>query len=327
MIRALLIGEGKNVHYTEEPAVIEAAYKKKQDLLWLDVLQPTVGDLDFLSGVCQFDKQNLEDYRESSGFSGVQEYDEYLYIITHVLEDTEPVSFPVLRIFLGKQFLVTVHDSLMVELEEYWNRILKQLFDGKQGLGYLLYNIFDGVGDTYLKAVEATTDMIEDIEDEIFGDEPKGIIIMIKNINRKLIILRRQLNSEIAVMDKITRPDLEFFTRKTRLLMLDILEKFSRILHFIEINRELTHALLENFLTMLSLQANETSIKQNKIMQRLTVITAIFLPLTLIAGIYGMNFDNMPELEWHYGYFLILGVMGLLGILLYEYFKAKKWME
>lgn len=327
MIRALLIGEGKNVHYTEKPVVIETAYKTKRELLWLDLLSPTACDLEFLSVLFQFDEHSLENCQKNTSFSGVEEYDEYLYLVTHVLENSESVSFPTLHIFLGKQFLVTVHDSSMNELEEYWNRVLRQLFDGNQGLGFMLYNIFDCVGDTYLKAIEEIADMIEDIEGQIFGDEPKGIMIMIKNINRKLIIIRRQLNSEISVMDKITRPDLEFFTRKNRLLMLDILEKFSRILHFVEINRELTHSLLEDFLTMLSLQANETSIQQNKIMQRLTVITAVFLPLTLIAGIYGMNFDNMPELEWRYGYFLVLGIMVLLGILLYEYFKAKKWLE
>lgn len=109
--------------------------------------------------------------------------------------------------------------------------------------------------------------------------------------------------------------------------MRQILEKVTRTLHFIEVNRELTSSVFELYLTMLSLQANETAAEQNKIMQRLTVITAIFMPLTLIAGIYGMNFRFMPELEWPYGYFLVLLFMLVLGINLYVNFKKMKWLD
>ena len=326
MIKALLISDGKNVTYTEDLTRIKQAVAGQTDLLWVDLLKPEEAELDFLKDTFSLNSYCLKECLEYSKNAKLEEFDNYLFLVSHVLDD-EAVSFPELHIFLARGYLITVHFNPVKELEEYWNRLLKQLYDGNHGMDFLLYNILDAVGDTYLKAVELIADSIEDLEELVFDNGSTGILPGITTIRRKLIYLRRQLNSEVAVLEKLTRPDLEFFTKRSRLLMRDIHDKFSRILHFIEVNRELNSTVYETYLTMLSLQANETANEQNRIMQRLTVITAIFMPLTLIAGIYGMNFGYMPELEWRAGYFFVLGLMLVLGLVLYYYFKRKHWLS
>lgn len=326
MIRALLIGEGKSVKYSEDPITIKEVVAAQKDLLWVDILKPGEEELSFLKDTFGFSSFCIKDCREYSKNAKLEEFEHYLFLVFHVL-DEDADHFPELHIFLSKGYLVTVHYHPVKELEEYWSRLLKQLYDGNQGMDFLLYNILDAVGDTYLKAVELIADTIEDLEELVFNNSTPEILPGITAVRRKLIYLRRQLNSEVAVLEKLTRPDLEFFNKRSRLLMRDIHDQFSRILHFIEVNRELNSTVYETYLTILSLQANETANEQNKIMQRLTVITAIFMPLTLIAGIYGMNFTYMPELYWRSGYFLVLGFMLVLGVVLYSYFKKKNWMD
>jgi magnesium transporter len=105
------------------------------------------------------------------------------------------------------------------------------------------------------------------------------------------------------------------------------MERLDRVLHYADVNRELVSSLFDTYLSVLSNRTNTITTKQNVIMQRLTIITAIFLPLTLLAGIYGMNFIYIPELSWHYGYFTVLFIMLSLGIGLYLYFKKVGWLD
>jgi magnesium transporter len=168
---------------------------------------------------------------------------------------------------------------------------------------------------------------IEDLEDRIISDDQQDILPEISGIRRSLIYLRRQLTSEIDMLEKLIRPDIEFFSNRSRAYLRDSMERFDRVLHFAEVNRELMAALVDTYLSVLSNRMNRIFASQNTVMQRLTVITAIFMPLSLLAGIYGMNFVHMPELNWSFGYFLVLVVMVTTGIGLYVYFKRIGWLD
>jgi magnesium transporter len=327
LIRALGIGRDKNVYFTESLEQIRQVQEKHQVLLWLDVLDPTPEDLEFLGSTFGFAEICLKDCGEYTKNPKLDEYDDYLFIVTHVLHEAEELMFPEMDIFLSHNYLVTVHYYHVDELEQYWHRLLQRLYDGPMRTDFLLYHVITAVADSFHKVVEEIAAQIEDLEEDIIVGNLDNILPQITTLRRRLIYFRRQLSSEVAMLEKLTQPDIEFFTEESRAYLRDAMERFQRVLHFVDVNRELIAALFETYLSVISLRMTETSAEQNRIMQRLTVITAVFMPLTLLAGIYGMNFEFMPELDWKYGYFAVLLVMLLLGLGLYRHFKKRGWLD
>lgn len=327
MLKALVIGDGKNISETDDRDKIADVFLHEKKLLWLDLLEPTQEELDYLGNVFTFHPLCLKDCSIYTKNPKIDEFDHYLFLVTHVLTDSNGLDFPELDIFLSHRFLVTVHYIDIIELNRYWERLRQQLYDGPISLDFILYNVFDAVADSYNKKIEEIATGIEDLEDRIISDDQQDILPEISSIRRSLIYLRRQLTSEIDMLEKLIRPDIEFFSNRSRAYLRDSMERFDRVLHFAEVNRELMAALVDTYLSVLSNRMNRIFASQNTVMQRLTVITAIFMPLSLLAGIYGMNFIHMPELNWSFGYFLVLVVMLTTGIGLYVYFKRIGWLD
>lgn len=327
MLKGLIIGEGRDILATEDRELMKEAYRSEKKLLWLDLHEPMDDELAFLEQTFGFHPLSLKDCRIYTKNPKIDEFDHYLFIVTHVLMGDAEVEFPELDIFLSHKYLVTVHFSAIEELNRYWDKILQKLYDGPIHLDFVLYNVFDAVADSFHRKIEAIADEIEELEDGIMLGTIENAQPAISRIRRSLIFLRKQLTLETDMIEKLSRPDLEFFTKRSRDYLRDAMERFDHILHYAEVNRELMTVLADTYLTVLSNRMNEIFAQQNRVMQRLTVITAIFMPLTLLAGIYGMNFAHMPELNWHFGYYLVLLTMAALGYGLFKYFKKIGWLD
>lgn len=327
MLRGLKIGGEKEILATNEWEQIAQDYQVDKNLLWLDLHEPTEDELEFLHRTFGFHSLSLKDCRIYTKNPKIDEFDHYLFIVTHVLASNEELEFPELDIFLSHKFLVTVHHFEIEELNRYWDRILQKIYDGPIHLDFVLYNVFDAVADSFNRKIEEIAGEIEDLEERILFEKKEEILPGISRIRRSLIYLRRQLTSEADMIEKLIRPDLEFFTKRSRVYLRDTMERFDRLLHYAEVNRELMAVLADTYLSVISNRMNETFAEQNRVMQRLTVITAIFMPLTLLAGIYGMNFIHMPELNWPFGYYAVLLIMISLGFGLYKYFKKIGWLD
>lgn len=327
MLKALVIGAGKDVYETEDRDKIKEVYRQGNKLLWIDVFKPQGDDLEFLAEALAFHPLCIKDCNEYNKNPKIDEYDDYLFIITHVLTGGEELAFPQLDLFLSLRYLVTVHHAPMSELEQYWRRLLLKLYDGPVGLDLLVYNVFDSVSAGYWQEIERISSSIEEIEDRVIENDTEEILPEITRLRRSLIYMRRQLSAEIAMLEKLTHPDIEFFNDTSRAYLKDSMERFERIFHVVEVNRELIAGLFDTHLSVMSHRLNGIFASQNKVMQRLTVITAVFMPLSLLAGIYGMNFRYMPELNWPFGYFLVLLIMLSLGAGLYLYFKRMGWLD
>ncbi|PKM89816.1 MAG: magnesium and cobalt transport protein CorA [Firmicutes bacterium HGW-Firmicutes-12] len=327
MIRTISIGESSEISVTESWEGIEETYRGNKKILWIDILEPNKEELNVLGKVFGYDELNLEDCGEYSKNPKINEHEDYLFLVTHFWNESEDLLFPKLNIFISNRTLITVHYYPIAELNKYWDTLLHRQFEGPITVDFLLYNVLDGVVDTFHTIIEKIEDQIEDIEEKVILNDLEGALVNITQIRRKLIYSRRQLSSEIKMIEKLLHPDIEYFTDKSRIYLKDIMERLDRVLHYADVNRELVSSLFDTYLSVLSNRTNTITTKQNVIMQRLTIITAIFLPLTLLAGIYGMNFIYIPELSWHYGYFTVLLIMLSLGIGLYLYFKKVGWLD
>ncbi|MGR9108958.1 MAG: magnesium/cobalt transporter CorA [Gammaproteobacteria bacterium] len=231
-----------------------------------------------------------------------------------------------ISLFLGDHYVVSfaggvknpfipIHDRLKIKN----GRIRARNAD------YLLYTLVDLVIDQGFPVLEKLGSLIENLEDEVLEAPDKKTLTRIHLLKRELLLLRRMLWPHLESLTQLMRNENDFISEKTQLFFRDCYDHVVHIIELIETYRETLSSMQELYLSTLSNRLNE-------IMRVLTVIATIFIPLTFVAGIYGMNFDyqtspwNMPELHWYYGYPIILGLMGLVVIGLLVLFRRKGWI-
>jgi len=193
--------------------------------------------------------------------------------------------------------------------------------------GFLLYQIIDRIVDEYFPMLDDWQDHIEDLETNMINNRKnKHAVSKIMIIKREILHVRKSITPEIELINTFTKNKFSFFDSKTTLYFKDVHDHLMRIYSELETQRDLLKNAFEVHNSMIANQMTETSNKMNEVMQKMTIIATIFMPLTFITGIYGMNFHNMPELYLKYGYFIILGVMVMVGFLMYATFKKKEWV-
>ena len=264
----------------------------------------------------------LEDILNTETRPKIEITDDYLFIVMklitynaeHKVLESEQVSF-----ILGKSFVfsfVEKSDEIFNPIKE---RILKQLGKvRKKGSDYLLYVLMDIVIDQYFLALEKVEGRIELLDDEVFSEPEKSQVEKIYNLKNLLLMLRRSAAPTREIVSQLIKEETELIEESTEPYLRDLYDHTIHITESIELQREITTGLMETYLSMMSN-------KMNEVMKVLTVIATIFIPLTFIVGIYGMNFPNMPEMSWSWAYLAVWGVMIGVVVAMIFYFKKKDW--
>ncbi len=250
-----------------------------------------------------------------------EDYDHYLVaILKMIMYDTE-VHSEQLSLVLLKNTVISFQepgggdafDVIRTRLRQAKGRVRKL------GADYLFYALMDAVVDWYFNALEKIGDKVEDIEEEIINQPKRESLIQLYNLKREVIYLRKQVWPVRDMISNLLRSDSEHITQNTQLFFRDLQDHSTRIIDTVETYRDLLGGIMDIYLST-------NSNKMNEVMKVLTIMSSIFIPVTFIAGVYGMNFEFMPELKSPYGYIgvwvLMLSVIGGLVI----YFKRKKWM-
>lgn len=227
---------------------------------------------------------------------------------------SEQVSF-----VLGRDFLVSFQESnqawfepVKIRLEDASGKIRQR------GLDFILYSLIDVLIDQYYAVIETIGDKLEDLEELIFDNPTQELIENTRIIKKEILTIRKALIPALEAFNKLKRDDPELIGKDALRYYDDIHDHIIQILDYIDTYRELSAELRENYISNITL-------RMNQVIKLLTIITTIFIPLTFIAGIYGMNFQNMPELTWKYGYFYVLGFMFLITSGMLIFFRRKKW--
>ena len=185
---------------------------------------------------------------------------------------------------------------------------------------YLLYVLIDAVVDHYFSVIETLGDKIEDFETAIFsGEVDDDISQKIQNLKREILRVRRAIFPLREVINRIEKNENKLIHKKTITYYRDVYDHLIQVSENIDIYREMIWSLMDMYMTTISN-------KMNEVMKVLTIMASIFIPLTFIAGIYGMNFEYIPELQYKYSYFILWGVMIVLFIGMLIYFKRRKWL-
>ncbi len=268
----------------------------------------------------------LEDIMHTEQRPKVEDFGEYIFIVLRMLYDPDEtdeefeVDSEQISLVVGPQFVLTfqerpkdVFDAVRERIRQDRGRIRKL------GADYLAYALVDVLVDRYFGMLEKFGDYLETLEERVMDDTSRETLGEIRNVKRSLIHVRRAVWPVRDLVNVILRGDSRLFQQGTLVFLRDVYDHTVRVVDMIETMRELTGGLMEIYMSNVSTRMNE-------VMKVLTVIATIFIPLTFIAGVYGMNFDNMPELHWTYGYWYVWGIMLTAGALLYVFFKVRRWL-
>ena len=264
----------------------------------------------------------LEDIIHTSQRPKFEEYDDYLYIVLKHLEADDEFGL------FYEQISILVLDNIVITFKEksgeLFQPILKRIKNTKwrfRGLGadYLAYAIIDTIVDQYFFLMDALDVATTSLEDTLLTSEPtQASLQAIQGYKRKLINIKRYIAPTREMMSEILHSESGLIEEKTRIYFKDVSDHMLRVAESIDSYREILSSLLDIYISSMSN-------KMNEVMKVLTVFASIFIPLTFLSGIYGMNFEYMPELKWHWSYPALWGVFIVIVVLLLAYFRKKKW--
>ena len=294
-----------------------------QNLYWWEMNMPTEEESESLAGYFRFHTLAIEDCVSDVHYPKIDFYETYLYMVIHGVDvdrsETEGFAPKELDIFLGQNYLVTFHKKEMRSVAEVLRRAKQNAPIFEYGLDFVLYTIMDILVNNYMPILQDLEDHIDETEEELFERPGPEDLRKILTLKRTLLKLKKTVFPQREVMNHLARNEYQFITQKTQFYFRDVYDMLFRITEMTESFRDVTTAMVETYLSTVSNRMNE-------VMKALTIITTIFMPLTVITGIYGMNFKYMPELNTKYGYFVVLGIMILVAGGLFTYFRRKKWV-
>jgi magnesium transporter len=265
----------------------------------------------------------LEDILNTFQRPKVEDFDDYMFLVLKMLrydKEKKEIFSEQVSFIVGPEVVITFQEIEGDVFQPVRERIQKG--KGKirrMNADYLLYTLMDALVDNYFLIMEAIGEDIEDIEAQLLKNAIPETLHQVQKLRKELIYLRKGVWPLREILNTLLRGESSLIKKSTLIYLRDVYDHTIQVIETTETFRDLVSGLQDLYLSSVSNRMNE-------IMKVLTIIATIFIPLTFIAGIYGMNFDFMPELKWKFGYFIIWGIMCILAIGMIIYFKRKKWL-
>jgi magnesium transporter len=262
-----------------------------------------------------------EDILSTNQRPKIEIFDDYVYIVLKMLDyDERGLDVEQVSIILGQRFVISFQEKDGDVFEQVRTRIRNGRGNiRKGGNDYLTYALIDAIVDNYFVVLERIGDRISEIEEKLLEPPTPQIVHTIQELKRELLVLRRSVWPLREVLTRFNSNESKLIKKQTEVFVRDVYDHTIEVIDTVEIFRDVVSGMFEIYLSSLSN-------RMNQIMKVLTVISTIFIPLTFLAGVYGTNFRNLPELEWTYGYFIMWGVMVVIALGMLFYFKRKKWI-
>lgn len=287
--------------------------------LWIDIIAPTKNDTNFLKKHFNFHRLALEDTIQSIQRSKIDDYGSFYFISMHAINyKNNRLTVQEIDFFLGKNFVITVHNDSM----DCVDTIRKEIMNNgimQKGPDFLMYVMMDVVVDNLFPVMDSLHERLEKVENEVFKDPGKNTTNHLFNLRRNIVTIRKYISPQREVLNILTRGDAKYIHNFTVPYLRDVYDHIYRVGENIDLARDAILSAFESYRSTIQQRTNE-------IMKMLTVISVIVLPMSLVAGIYGMNFKAMPELAWQYGYPFALITMFLIAVIMVLYFKKKEWL-
>lgn len=310
----------KETNSTEECLL----FKDKPTVTWINV--EGIHNIDIIRklGDCYgFHPLVLEDILNTSQRPKLEDYGDYLYIVVKMLHSNKGThAVPEqISLILGPNFVFSFQEGIKGDV---FDGIRERIRAGKgrirsMGADYLAYSLIDAIVDNYFVILEEIGERIEDLEEEVEANPQRKTLNSIHQLKREMIFLRKAVWPLREVSAALERGELTLIKEPTRVYLRDVYDHIIQVMDMIETYRDMLSGMFDIYLSSISNRLNE-------VMKFLTVVGTIFMPLTFIVGLYGMNFHNMPELKWEWGYPVVLVFMLVITYAMVAYFRRKKWL-
>lgn len=275
-----------------------------------------------IGGYLELHKLTMEDIVSTGQRAKIDEHEQYLYLVLRMFmvkdEDQK---------MLDEQLSFVMKENVLVTFQEFegdvFNHVRRRLHEGrgmirKRAVDYLLYALVDSVVDYYFQILELMGDKVEEMELSVLDNPEQEVLNELHQIRREILYLRRSVYPLREVVSRLEKLEEPVVSAETQVFIRDLYDHTIQVIETVEVFRDMASG-------MLDLYMNSVSNKMNNVMKVLTIIATIFIPLTFIAGVYGMNFENMPELQWQHGYLVVWALMIAMALGMVIYFRRKKW--
>lgn len=321
MIRIFALS--KQTHRFETPTMqdIPSLLKDRSRMFWLDLEEPTDEETGVLNGLLGFHPLAVEDCIHENHSPKLDDYGDYIFLIVHAVDFNqreEQFSTTELNFFLGENFLVTFHKQNIKSVFDTRGKVVKNPEYLLRSPDWLLHSILDTLVDNYSPAMEQFDERVNRVEADVFGHDADRALNEILTLKREILHLRRIIVPQRDILNRLSHECDRFIAKEHFIYFRDVFDHLVRISETADIYRDIITGILDAYLLL-------TSNRLNAVMKTLTIIATILMPLSVITGIYGMNFEYIPEYHTRYGYFVVLGVMMTLVIVMLTVFKRKKW--
>lgn len=322
MIEFFVYTKKEGVRRYDDAALLPGFLKDDESAVWADFEAPTDSENEILSSVFNFHPLAIEDCITESHLPKLDDYGDYLFLVVHGARRGETAgTFNTIEVnfFVGKRFLVTFHREHLKSIDKTKKRSQLNVLPLSKGLDFLLYEIMDTLVDNYFPILDYFDEAIEELEEEAFDNPTRSTLDRIFALKRDVTALRRITGPQREIFNRLSRDPFAVISRRAAPYFRDVYDHLYRISDLSDSYKELSASLMEAYLMVVSNRLNE-------VIKVLTLLATIMLPLTVITGIYGMNFKFMPELQWKYGYFAVLGLMAGVAFGLLYFFRRRKWI-
>ncbi|MDL4838906.1 magnesium/cobalt transporter CorA [Aquibacillus rhizosphaerae] len=316
MIHIMAITDDNQIHTLK---TIDEINSIDYQWYWIDFDQPTDAEVQQLDTKLHFHPLAIEDCIHELQRPKLDYYDDFNFFITHAI-NPKNLTKQEHDFFLGEKFIVSFHHHDSKETNQVWSKLSKTTNADQWDIYRVFYEVIDNIVDNYFPIIYEIEDELNDIENNKDAETMDVLLDNLFDIRHELLKLRHTINPVRDLFYRILNSNHLDGIRNRKEYFADIYDHLLKLAEMVASNREITNDIRDNYLSLNSHQTNQ-------VMKVLTIITSIFAPLTFIAGIYGMNFANMPELTWEYGYFTVLIVMAVMSVAMFIWFKRKGWFS
>jgi magnesium transporter len=323
--RVTVVDYSTSVYHFEELTDLDKLkdFKERKTITWVNV--------DGLSNIPVIEKIGqifnlhpliLEDILHTEQRAKADLHDDYIYLVMHMLnynEKRDTFESEQLSIVFGSNYVITFQEEKGDNFDSIRERIKKQGKITEKGADYLAYSLIDVIVDSYYHVMERMGEWIEGLEAEIMKRPNRKRTFEINDMKRDANFLRKHIWPVREMLHSLQRHEEGLLSKDTRVYLNDAYDHCIQVMDNLETYRDMIANLMDLYLSNLSF-------KMNEVMKTLTIIATIFIPITFITSLYGMNFQYMPELHWKYGYFAVVGIIVAISCIMLIYFKRKGWL-
>jgi magnesium transporter len=316
--------DGNQIRSNIPTAQLKDVVRDGKQTVWVDVQSPTEQDWELLSSQFGFHPLAMEDARQQDQRAKVDQYDGYLFLSlrawTGFRSDSDhiPDVTDEMDVFLGASYLVTIHQRDCPPLSETRRRWQQHPDLIPDQAAFLLYELFDSIVDDFFPAIDELDGEIDSLETAIYTSAANIDVAPALRLKKKLLLLRQTISPMRDVLNQLLRTDQALVPAETRLYFQDVYDHSLRQVEQVDLHRDILSSVLDAMVA-------QTSNRLNQVMKTMTGVATILMSAALITGIYGMNFQNMPELKMRYGYPSVLATIVVIATVLTWFFRRIKW--